>query len=254
MKIITTNFVIALVVIAGFAIATSVQAQDGRYRIISEDSATWFNKGFNINELRESTNSSFDLLDADSNGRISLDEIDIDFEKVTEDQVQTMRRRARVAQEKFMKWDAEIDRFDICDTNQDGVMDRDEFDNEEKNIRRHRLQLGLDELDTDRNGSVDRGEFSAHLDSLEEMDEDGDGYLSRKEYSKSDNPALLRDAFSQSFRVFGRDDGSSTNIVRFKTEDGVEVESDVKVEKRVYLNVDEVKITGKDEDSASESE
>lgn len=254
MKTITKYIVTALLVVAGFALVTSVQAQDGRYRIELDDGATWFSKGFNIDELRRSNNSSFDLLDADSNGRISIDEIDIDFEKVTEDQVQTMRRRASVAQEKFMKWNAEIDRFDICDTNQDGVMDRDEFDNEEKNIRRHRLQLGLDELDTDRNGSVDRSEFSAHLDSLEEMDEDGDGYLSRKEYSKSDDPALLRDAFSQSFRVFGRDDGSTTNMVRFKTEDGVEVESDVKVEKRIYLNVDSVDIKGKDDDNASESE
>ena len=201
----TNSLVIVALILTGLALSTAAQERESGVRVYNSDITGWSNQGVNIDELRNSSNESFDLLDADSNGRVTLNEIDFDFDSMSEDEARELRRRANLAREKFMKWNEEIDRFDIGDTNQDGVLDRDEHDDIEKNVRTHRLQLGLSRLDADKNGSVDRQEFSAHLNELEEMDADGDGFLSRKEISKSDNPSVIRDAFHETFRQFGRD-------------------------------------------------
>ena len=196
-----TNLVIASVVLTGLAFSTATTAQEGRWS--SATSQEW--QGISIDELRDSSEESFDLLDANDNGRITLDEIDIDFENLSEEEARNTRRRASIAQEKFMKWDEEIDRFDIADTNKDGVLDRPEREAENKSVRTHMLQLGLDELDTDKNGSIDRQEFGAHLSTLEDMDDDGDGYVSREELAESEESTELLHAVSREMRRSMRD-------------------------------------------------
>jgi len=188
MKTNTLSLAVTLLVTAALlSISTTAQEREVRWQ------------GFNIKDIRESSDEAFDLLDANDNGRITLDEIDIDFENLSEEEARNMRRRVNLARGRFMKWDAEIDRFDIADTNKDAVLDRSERENEDKSVRTHLLQLGLDELDTDKNGSIDRQEFGAHLADIETLDEDGNGYLTREELANAEDSDTVRSALGRAY-------------------------------------------------------
>ncbi|MDE0645918.1 MAG: hypothetical protein OXH84_06775 [Gammaproteobacteria bacterium] len=195
MKTITTSLAVTFLVMAA---SLSIASQEREARLAkSTSSQSW--QGFNIKDIRESSDEAFDLLDANDNGRITLDEIDIDFDTSSEEEARNMRRRVNLAHARFMKWDAEIDRFDIADTNKDAVLDREERENEDKSVRTHLLQLGLDELDTDKNGSIDRQEFGAHLADIETMDEDGNGYLTREELANAEDSDTVRYALGHAY-------------------------------------------------------
>ena len=194
MKTITTSLAVTFLVMAA---SLSIASQEREARWATSSSQSW--QGFNIKDIRESSDEAFDLLDANDNGRITLDEIDIDFENLSEEEARNMRRRVNLAHARFMKWDAEIDRFDIADTNKDAVLDREERENEDKSVRTHLLQLGLDELDTDKNGSIDRQEFGAHLADIETMDEDGNGYLTREELANAEDSDTVRYALGRAY-------------------------------------------------------
>jgi len=161
---------------------------------IHKNITDWIHKGVNIKELRESTEKSFELLDQNDNGRITLDEIDIDFDEVPKEEMRSAKQRMTLAQQKFLSWNREIDRFEISDTNKDKVLDRKEYETKDKTVRTHLLQLGIEDLDLDKNGSVDRKEYAANLDALEELDEDGDGFLSMQEFASSGDTSLVRDS------------------------------------------------------------
>lgn len=197
MKTNTFRFAVTLIVAAAL-LSISITAQEREARWASSSSQSW--QGFNIKDIRESSEEAFDLLDVNDNGRITLDEIDIDFDTISEEEARNTRRRVSLAHERFMKWDAEIDRFDIADTNKDAVLDRAERENEDKSVRTHLLQLGLDELDTDKNGSIDRQEFGAHLADIETMDDDGNGYLTREEIANAEDSEEVRAALGHELR------------------------------------------------------
>ena len=140
--------------------------------------------GLSLNDLKASSDSSFDLLDADENGSITLDEIDIlgedTEEEMSEEELVSLRQRSRLISMYFWT-DEEINVFEVGDTDGDGLMNQKEFDNIESSVRTHTLELGLKSLDGDKNGSVESTEFSAHLDNFEEWDTNGNGTVEREE-------------------------------------------------------------------------
>lgn len=142
---------------------------------------------FTLNQLETAINDVFEMLDVDENGSITLDEIDIlrDYseEALSRDELAMLIRRSGLINHYFMN-DEEINRFEVGDTNGDRSLTREEFDNLRTNIRTHRLKLGLQALDTNKNGNVEADEFAAHLEDFEEWDSDGDGALNRKEMAE----------------------------------------------------------------------
>lgn len=167
----TPDILISLVLVG----TTSLLAQP----IASESSPE-----FTFNQLESSINNVFVLIDADENGSITLEEIDLLREDSNEplslEELALRRRRLGLINHYFWT-DEEINRFEIGDSNSDGSLTREEFDNLSANIRTRRLELGLQELDSNKNGSVETNEFTAHIAKFEEWDSDGDGSLNRRE-------------------------------------------------------------------------
>lgn len=152
--------------------------------------------GFSLNQLENLSNGVFEQLDTDQNGSITLEEIDLlrteSVERLDEEELVLRQRRLSLINRYF--WSAEeFDAFEVGDTNADGSMNRDEYDNLESNVRTHVLKLGLQSLDKDKNGSVETNEFSAHLDSFEEWDTDGNGIIDRTELREISNQRFLTD-------------------------------------------------------------
>ncbi|MXW06857.1 MAG: hypothetical protein F4X56_09675 [Gammaproteobacteria bacterium] len=142
---------------------------------------------FTLNQLETAINNVFEMLDADENRSITIDEIDLlreeSDESLNRDELISRSRRLGLIGHYFGT-DEEIDRFEVGDTNGDGSMTQEEFDNLPANIRTHRLKLGMQALDTNKNGNVEADEFAAHLGDFDEWDSDGDGTLSRKEIAE----------------------------------------------------------------------
>ena len=152
--------------------------------------------GFSLNQLETLSNNVFEQLDADENGSITIDEIDLfkegSEETLSEEELVLRQRRLSLVNSYFWT-EQEVDMFEVGDTNKDGSMNRDEFDNLQSNVRTHILELGIQSLDKDKNGSVEANEFSAHLDKFEEWDSNGNGTIDREEISEISDRRLFTD-------------------------------------------------------------
>ena len=167
----------ALIIVISFLLLSSVSLQAQR-----SSSNSW--AGYSLNQLETFSSTVFDLLDSDKNGSITLDEIDLlneeSDEELSEEELGLQRRRMNLISSYFWT-EEEINTFEVADTNGDSTLDRDEYDNLEASVRTRVLELGIESLDTDKNGSVEATEFSAHLESFEEWDNDGNGSIDRAE-------------------------------------------------------------------------
>lgn len=152
-----------------------------------------------INGLRETSKETFEVLDADNNGSITLDEIDIlqelieGEETLPTEKLANLRQRSNLVSQAFMHVEEDFDQFKVMDTNHDGTLSKDEFNLREATVRTYILKLNLDIFDKDKNGGIEQSEFSAHLDNIEELDSDGDGRLSRAELGENSDSRLLHD-------------------------------------------------------------
>lgn len=159
-----------------------------------------------ITDIRERSTESFKLLDEDENGSITLEEIDLaslseeETEELSNEELRARRQRSSLASSMFLRWTDEMDAFEISDTNGDGFMTKEEFENRRAVIRTHMLKEGIAIYDTDRNGSVELTEFNANLTDLEDIDTDGNGTLSRAELSKVDDSELIRSVRVSQYR------------------------------------------------------
>ena len=164
----------------------------------------------NIDVLREASKNTFDLLDANDSGSIVLDEIDIikelaeGEEKLPPDELAQLRRRSEIISYTFMNIEERIDNFKVGDINHDGTLSENEFEQIRATVRRHILQIGLNSFDKDQGGSVDFGEFSAHLNNIEEIDTDGDGYISAEEMQDVTDFRLNMDVHVHQVEAFTR--------------------------------------------------
>lgn len=163
-----------------------------------------------IDELREASKNTFDLLDANDSGSIILDEIDIikeleeGEENLPPEKLAQLRRRSEVISYTFMNIEERVDNFKVGDINNDGTLSETEFEQIGAIVRRHVLQLGLNSFDKDQGGSVDFGEFSAHLNNIEEVDTDGDGYISAEEMQDVTDFSLRMDVHVHQVEAFTR--------------------------------------------------
>lgn len=200
---ILTSFAIAVLALAGIGASADESSKEGLEFL---DQLGWFKSGAQIQELRESSNKVFELLDENDSGSITLDEIDLaqfqtDMEKMNPAELQQNRQRISAIRSKFMNWSEEIDEFEVVDTNSDGFWSEEEYEARTDNLNLHRLELGIKQFDTDENGAVELHEFNSHLDELEMLDEDGDGTVSREEAFKSKNKHVITDVLKQQFQA-----------------------------------------------------
>ena len=163
-----------------------------------------------IDELREASKNTFELLDANNNDSITLDEIDITKEliegeeQLPPEKLAELRRRAEVISYTFLNVEERIDNFEVSDTNHNGTLSEKEFDLLSSTVRTHILQLNLNAFDTDNNGRIQLSEFSAHLDNIEEVDSDGDGTISPEEMRDVADFRLNMDVHVYQSEAFGR--------------------------------------------------
>lgn len=172
----------------------------------SSSGSNWFKAGASIQDLRERSTNWFNLLDENQSGSITLDEIDLtemesETEQMDPEELRQYRRRSSVIHSKFMSWSSEIDEFEVVDANGDGVWNKDEFEARNANMQRHRLELGIQEWDTDGNGAVELHEFNSHLDELELLDENADGKVSHQEAFKSKDKNVMSDVLMKMLQV-----------------------------------------------------
>lgn len=159
-----------------------------------------------ISDIRDRSTETFKLLDEDENGSITLDEIDLaslseeETAELSNEELRARRQRSSLASSMFLRWNEDMDAFDISDTNSDGFMTREEFENRRATLRTHMLEEGIAIYDTDRNGSVELTEFNAKLTDLEDIDTDGSGTLSRAELSKVDDNEVIRSVRVSQYR------------------------------------------------------
>ena len=164
---------------------------------LSGNRVSW--PGADIDTMREASKHTFSVLDANSSGSITLDEIDIveelieGEESLPAEKLAELRQRSNIVSRTFMRIEEEIDHFEVADTDRDGTLSEDEFKLREATVRTHILKLNIDSFDKDKNGGVELSEFSAHLDNIEELDTDGDGSLSRAELREITDQRVLHD-------------------------------------------------------------
>lgn len=191
-------FSITTLILASITLMAQERERPAAARSLSVDGfSTWALA--DIDEVREAAKETFKLLDANNNGSVTLDEIDIleelieGEENLPAEDLAELRQRLNIVSRTFMHLEEEIDHFEIADTDHDGTLSESEFDLQEASIRTHILQLNLDSFDKDKNGGIEESEFTAHLDDVEDLDTDGDGSLSRAELRGIENKRLLQD-------------------------------------------------------------
>ncbi|MXZ56244.1 MAG: hypothetical protein F4Z14_08760 [Gammaproteobacteria bacterium] len=191
-------FSITTLILASITLMAQERERPAAARSLSADGlSTWALA--DIDEVREAAKETFKLLDANNNGSVTLDEIDIleelidGEESLPAEDLAELRQRLNIVSRTFMHLEEEIDHFEIADTDHDGTLSESEFDLQEASIRTHILQLNLDSFDKDKNGGIEETEFTAHLDDVEDLDTDGDGTLSRAELRGIENQRLLQD-------------------------------------------------------------
>ena len=162
----------------------------------------WFSSGAKIQDLRDRSTNTFELLDQDNSSSITFDEIDLsemetEVPDMTNEELREYSRRVSAIHSKFMNWTTEFDEFEVVDTDGNGVWNRDEYEERNQNLQSHRLRLGLEEWDTDENGAVELHEFNSHLDELELLDENADGTVSHEEAFKSKNDEVISEVLNK---------------------------------------------------------
>ena len=180
-------------------------ADDSKKGLELLERSGWFSVSASIQELRERSTKSFELIDENQSGSITLDEIapsqmETDMSKMNPNELRQNSQRMHAISRKFMIWSEEVDEFEIVDTNNDGVWNKEEYEARRKNLNLHRLELGLQQWDKDGNNAVELHEFNSHLDELEILDEDGDGTVSREEAFKSENRDVITDVLMQQLK------------------------------------------------------
>ena len=184
---------IGLAVVGTVLLASTAYAQSS-----SSSRGGWRWQEPSLIDIRDRSTEAFKVLDADENGSISLQELDLanltdeETAELSNDELRLRRQRSSLASSIFLRWNEDMDAFEISDANGDGFMTKEEFENRRALIRTHMLEQGISEYDKDRNGSVELQEFNASLVDLEDIDKDGSGTLSREELSKVDDSELMR--------------------------------------------------------------
>ena len=181
-----------------FCFSVNAFADEGKETGLQLFQADWFSAGAEIQDLRDRSTKTFELLDQNDSGSITFDEIDLsemesEVPDMNNEELREYSRRVSAIHSKFMNWTTEFDEFEVVDTNGDGVWNRDEYEVRRQNLQIHRLELGLEEWDTDENEAVELHEFNSHLDELELLDENADGIVSHQEAFKSENDRVISD-------------------------------------------------------------
>ena len=200
-KKIAKNFssfaVVALALTVGHAMGQ--QSEDDSVSVASQSSKV----AVNIEDLRDSSRKTFELIDSNQSGSITLEEVtywssEMEQVRMNAEEIDKWWRQQDEISNKFMRTDRETEEFEIVDANSDAVVSDQEFDMREDSIRNHGLKLGFQALDTDDNGGVELVEFNAFIDEIEQADENKDGLISISEAMYVGNRSLAQEIFKLS--------------------------------------------------------
>lgn len=213
-----TSYLVAILLIAGgSAFAQTSEEASGIAASLVGGFASSSIVGAKIEDLRERSRAVFERLDENQSGSITLDELDVskteeEQAKMTRLELRQWRHRTSVIQSKFLKYDEETEEFEIVDKNNDGTLNKEEYEMRHETILERGVEFGFNKLDLDKNGGVELLEFNKFLDDLEEYDEDGDGTLSALEAQKSGQPRILPELMMPMFNSFDFMDRFSDEI------------------------------------------
>ena len=163
--------------------------------------------GTKIEDSRARSTTTFERLDENQSGSITLDEIDLSISeeeqaKMTRFELRAWRYRSMLIERKFLQYDEEMEEFELVDKNNDGVLNKEEYELRYETIRSRGVEFGWNKMDTDGNGGVELLEFNSFLDDLEEIDEDGDGTISEVEAVKSGRSTIFSELMIPSLYIF----------------------------------------------------
>ncbi len=138
-------------------------------------------EGMSIDRIRELSSATFESLDGDRNGSVTLEELLHTPEDLNRNDA---RRRSNAIRVGFPSTKTRIDVFDASDRDNDGVLSRTEYEERARSVRIRSLELAFQAVDADEDGSVDVSEFNARVDRLAEWDANADGILGRSEVDR----------------------------------------------------------------------
>lgn len=208
-----TSYVVAIIIFAGgIAIAQSFDEVPETDRLsglsgLLGEVASGSISGATIEELRNRSTKTFERLDENQSGSITLNEIDLskteeELAEMSRLELRAWRYRSTLITNKFLRYDGEAEEFEIVDKNNDGVLNKEEYEVRFATIQNRGVEMGFEEIDSDGNDGVELHEFNAFLDDLEDMDENGDGTISAVEAKKSGASTIYQELMVPSLSGF----------------------------------------------------
>lgn len=138
-------------------------------------------EGVSIDRIRELSSATFELLDGNSDGSVTLEELLNNPEDLNRNDA---RRRLNAIRVGFPSTRTRIDVFAASDRDSDGLLSRTEYEERARSVRIRSLELAFQAIDADEDGNVDVSEFNARVDRLAEWDKNADGILGRSEVDR----------------------------------------------------------------------
>ncbi len=145
--------------------------------------------GISIERVRQNSTRLFNFLNVQEDTALTIGELTMR----TGDTRQFDRRRAAALPRAFPFGNPnDIDEFEVSDTDGNGTLSKEEFDQRARSVRMHMLQAAFDKIDADSDGRVELEEFNARVDKLAKLDKNGDGMIGRTEATREEWREMAR--------------------------------------------------------------
>lgn len=174
-----------LITVLALCVTSSSLAQEATNPQESENSTdkkeTARVRGLSIDKINQESTAIFEYLDGDDSGTITVEEL---WNSPADLGRREASRRMSAIRIGFPPVEAQVDVFDVSDTDGDGVLSKHEYEQRADSVRKHKLELAFKNIDSNVDGNVDLSEFNERADKLAEWDENEDGILGRTEVDR----------------------------------------------------------------------
>lgn len=171
-----------LVVLAVSALAVSFAVHAGDKQERSHDGMKPSHMEFPIDlqEVEKQVQEQFDQFDANGDGTISLEELQVDSPEIKR-HMRKLAAAARGRNVRERRQQAHEVEFETLDQDGDGTISNEEYENRDLIMRQERMERLFAALDTDEDGAITINEFPGRHTFLQTLDKDGDGTVSKTE-------------------------------------------------------------------------